>query len=158
LRRWKRKWSGICDWPRKTEKRGRKKSSGGGPPEGGRYAVLADGFFGTEKEGHQDLDGDAAAAVVEFLDANDLAEGFLIDGAGSVGVGKGDEEAETFFVTRIFGDEVDAVESGVFGWEDFVEIGEAGFGRAYTDDTWNLEAAFAAAFRCFQVWHILLCA
>src|SRR5580765_7691766 len=78
---------------------------------------LAESFFGAEVEWHEDLDGDAAAPVVEFLDADNFAEGFLIDGAGSVGIGKGDEEAEAFFVAWILGDEVDAVESGVFGGE-----------------------------------------
>ena len=81
------------------------------------------------------MNGDAATAVVEFLDADNFAEGFLIDGAGSVGVGKGDEEAEAFLVAWIFGDEVDAVESGVLGGEDFVEIGRGGFGGAHTDNT-----------------------
>jgi len=84
------------------------------------------------------LNGDAAAAVVEFFNADNFAERFLIDGAGGVGVGKGDEEAKAFLVAWIFGDEVDAVESGVLGGENFVEIGEGGFGRAHTDDTWNL--------------------
>ena len=105
---------------------------------GGIAPGLADGFFGAEEEGHQDLDGDATTAVVEFFNADNFAEGFLIDGAWRVGVGKGDEEAEAFFVAWIFGDEVDAVHGGVFGGEDFVEIGEGGFGRAHADDAWNL--------------------
>ena len=84
------------------------------------------------------MNGDAAAAVVQFFNADNFAERFLIDGAGSVGVGEGDKEAETFFVAWIFGDEVDAVESGVLGGEDFVEVGESGFGRAHADDAWNL--------------------
>lgn len=103
------------------------------------------------------MNGDAAAAVVEFFDTDNFAEGFLIDGAGSVGVGKGDEETEAFFVAWVFGDEVYAVLRGVLGGEDFVEIGESGFGRAHTDDTWNLQAAFAAAFFCSQARHKPLC-
>ena len=117
---------------------------------------LAESFFGAEVEWHEDLDGDAAAAVVEFLDADNFAEGFLIDGAGSVGIGKGDEEAEAFFVAWIFGDEVDAVESGVFGGKDFVEIGRGRLGRAHTDDTWEFQTAFAAAFFDSQARHALL--
>ena len=37
-------------------------------------AELAEGFFGAEIEGHEDLHGDATAAVVEFIDANDPAQ------------------------------------------------------------------------------------
>ena len=118
---------------------------------------LADGFFGAKIEGHQDLNGDAAAAMVEFLDADNFAEGFLIDGAWGVGVGKGDEEAEALFIARVFGDEVDAVESGVLGWEDFVEIGDAGLGRAHANDTWNFQPAFAAALCCSQARHDPFC-
>ena len=36
-------------------------------------AELAEGFFGAEIEGHQDLYSDATAAVVEFVDADDFA-------------------------------------------------------------------------------------
>lgn len=104
------------------------------------------------------MDGNPATAVVEFIDADNFAEGFLIDGAGNVGVGKGDKEAEALFVATIFGDEVDAVLRGVLGGEDFVEIGEGGFGRADTNDTRNLQPALAAAFCCSQVRHVLLCA
>ena len=103
------------------------------------------------------MNGDAAAAVVEFIDADNFAEGFLVDGAGGVGVGKGDEEAEALFVARVFGDEVDAIESGVFGGEDFVKIGDAGFGGAHTDNTWNFQTALAAALFFSQVGHIPLC-
>ena len=104
------------------------------------------------------MDGNTAAAMVEFLDADDLAEGFLIDGAGGVGVGKGDEEAEALFVARVFGDEVDAVLRGILGGEDFVEVGEGGFRRTHTNDTRNFQAAFAAAFSCSQARHDPLCA
>ena len=55
------------------------------------------------------MNGDAAAAVVEIIDADNFAERLLIDCAGGVGVGKGDEEAKAFLVARVFGDEVDAV-------------------------------------------------
>ena len=103
------------------------------------------------------MNSDAAAAMVEFIDADNFAEGFLIDGTGSVGVRKGDEEAEAFFVARVFGDEVDAVESGVFGGEDFVKIGDAGFGGAHTDNTRNFQAALAAALFFSQVRHMPLC-
>ena len=109
---------------------------------------LAESFFGAEIEGHEDLDGDAAAAVVEFLDSNYFAEGFLIDGAGGIGIGEGDEEAHAFLIGAVFGDEVDAILSGVVGGEDFVEIVESRFGGAHADDTRKFEAAFAAAFLC----------
>ena len=103
------------------------------------------------------MNGDTAAAVVEFFDADNFAEGLLIDCAGSVGIGKGDEEAEAFFVPWVFGDKVDAVLRGVLGGEDFVEIGETGFGRTHADDTRNFQAAFAAAFCCSQARHNPLC-
>ena len=104
------------------------------------------------------MNGDTAAAAVEFIDADDFAQGFLIDGTGGVGVGKGNEEAEAFFVAYVFGDEVDAVKRGVLGGKDFVEIGEAGFGRAHANDTWNFQTAFAAALFCSQARHVPLCA
>jgi len=109
---------------------------------------LAESFFGAEIEGHEDLDGDAAAAVVEFLDSNYFAEGFLIDGAGGIGIGEGDEEAHAFLIGAVFGDEVDAVLSSVVGGKDFVEIMESGFGGSHADDTRKFQAAFAAAFLC----------
>ena len=97
-------------------------------------AKLAEGFFGAEIEGHQDLDGDAAAAVVEFVDADDFAQGFLIDRARFVGIREGDENAQAFLVFLVLGDEVDAVLRGVLGGKNLVEIGEAGFGRAHANN------------------------
>lgn len=120
--------------------------------------LLADGFFGAEIERHEDLDGDAAAAVVEFIDADNFAQGFLIDGARGIGVGEGDEDAKTLLVTGVFGDEVNTVESRVLCGQNFVKVGQAGFGRTHADDPRNLQAAFAAAFCCSQVRHDLLCA
>jgi len=119
---------------------------------------LADGFFGAEVEGHENLYGDAAAAVVEFIDAHDFAEGLLIDGARRVRVGEGDEDTQAFFVAAVFGDEVDAVERGVQGGKNFVEVGGAGFGGANADHARNLETALAAAFFCSQAGHDPLCA
>ena len=81
------------------------------------------------------MHGDATAAVVEFLDANDFTQGFLINGTGKIGIGEGDENAKAFLIFKVFGDEVDAVEGGVLGWENFVEIGEARFGGAHADYT-----------------------
>ena len=103
------------------------------------------------------MDGDAATAVVEFIDADDFAQGFLVDGAGGIGVGEGDEDAETLLVTGVFGDEIDAVESRVLCGQDFVKVGQAGFGRTHADDTRNFQAAFAAAFSCSQMRHAPLC-
>ena len=119
---------------------------------------LAERFFGTEIEGHQDLDGDATAAVIEFVDAHDFAQGFLIDGTGRVGIGKGDEDAEPFFIARVFGDEVDAVLCGILGGKNFVEVGEAGFGRAHADNARKLQTTFAAAFFCSHAGHDPFCA
>jgi hypothetical protein len=117
---------------------------------------LAEGFFCAEIEGHEDLDGDAAAAMVEFLDANNFAERFLIDGAWGIGIGEGDKDAHTGLVGAVFGNEIDAVEGGVLGGKDFVELGEAGFRRADANNAWQLQAAFAAAFFNSQARHILL--
>ena len=36
--------------------------------------ALAESFLGSKIQRHQDLDGNTAAAVVEFIDANDLAQ------------------------------------------------------------------------------------
>jgi hypothetical protein len=116
-------------------------------------AELAEGFFGAEIEGHQDLDGDTSAAVVEFVDANNFAQGFLIDRAGSVGIGEGDEDPQAFLVFLVLGDEVDAVLGGVLGGKDFVEIGETGFGRAHANNARKLQATFAAAFLCSHASH-----
>ena len=116
-------------------------------------ADLAEGFLGAQIEGHQYLHGNAAAAVVEFLDAHDFAQGFLINGAGRIGIGEGDKDAQTFFVAAVFGDEVDAVERGVLGGKNFVELGEAGLGGAHANNARNLETALAAAFFCSQAGH-----
>lgn len=114
---------------------------------------LANGFLCSDVNGHEHLDGDPAAAVVEFLNADDLAEEFAIDGAGGIGVGKSDEDAEAFLIFAVFGDEIDAVLRGVLSGKNFVEIGEAGFGRADADNTWKLQATLAAAFLCCQARH-----
>ena len=114
---------------------------------------LAEGFFGAEMERHQNLHGDSAAAVVEFIDADDFAQGFLVDGAGSVGIGEGDEDAQAFLIFTVFGDEIDAVLGSVLSGKYFVELGEAGFGRAHANYTGKLQATFAATFFCSQARH-----
>jgi len=119
---------------------------------------LADDFFGAKIEGHEDLHGDATAAVVEFLDADDSAQGFLINGTGKVGIGKCDENAKAFLIFKIFGDKVDAVEGGVLGGKNFVELGGAGFGGAHADYTGQFQASFAATFFCSRARHAPLCA
>ena len=119
---------------------------------------LAESSFGAEIERHEDLDGNAAASVVEFVDADDSAQGFLIEGAGGVGIGEGDEDAQTFLIFAVLGDEVYAVLRGVLGGEDFIEIGEAGFGRAHADNPRKFQPALAPTFFCFQARHVPLCA
>jgi hypothetical protein len=114
---------------------------------------LANGFLCADVNGHEHLDGDTAAAVVEFLNADDLAEEFAIDGAGGIGVGKSDEDAEAFLIFAVFGNEIDAVLRSVLSGKNFVEIGEAGFGRADADNTWKLQATLAATFLCSQTRH-----
>jgi hypothetical protein len=116
-------------------------------------ADLAEGLVGAKIERHQHLNGDSAAAVVEFVNTNDLAQRFLIDRAGSFRVGIGYEDPQAFFVFLVFGDEVDAVLRGVLGGKNLVEIGEAGFGRAHANDARKPEAAFAATFFCSQARH-----
>ena len=118
-----------------------------------KEAELALGFFAAEIEGHEDLYGDATAAVVEFVDADDFAQGFLIDRARFVGIGKGDEDAQAFLIFLVLGDEVHAVLRGVLSGKDFVEIGETGFGRAHANYTGKLQTTFAAAFFCCQAGH-----
>ena len=78
-------------------------------------ADLPEGLFGSNVEGHEHLYGDAAAAVVEFLDTRDFAEKFAIDRTRLIRVGIGDEYAKAFFVFFVFGDEIDAVLRGVLG-------------------------------------------
>jgi hypothetical protein len=119
---------------------------------------LANGFLCTDVNGHEHLDGDTTAAVVEFLNADDLAEEFAIDGAGGIGVGKSDEDAEAFLIFAVLGNEIDAVLRSVLSGKNFVEIGEAGFGRADADNTWKLQATLAATFLCSQARHDSLCA
>jgi hypothetical protein len=125
-----------------------------------RYSLgdLTNGFLCTDVNGHEHLDGDTTAAVVEFLNADDPAEEFAIDGAGGIGVGKSDEDAEPFLIFAVFGDEIDAVLRGVLSGKNFVEIGEAGFGRADAHNTGKLQATLAAAFLCCQARHDSLCA
>jgi len=117
---------------------------------------LAEGFFCAEIEGHENLDGDAAAAVIEFLDADNFAEGFLIDGAGGIGIGEGDKDPHARLIGAVFGNEIDTVKSRVLGGKDFVKLREARFGRADADNAWQLQAAFAAAFFNSQAGHVLL--
>ncbi len=46
--------------------------------------VLLQGFFATEVEGHQDFDGNPAAAVAEIVDADHFAERLAVERAGTV--------------------------------------------------------------------------
>jgi hypothetical protein len=114
---------------------------------------LAERFFGANVEGHEHLYGDSAAAVVEFLDARDLAEEFAIDRAGLVRVGVGDEDAQAFFVFAVFGDEVDAVERCILGGKNLVELVGTGFGRAHANDARKLQTTLASTFFCSRAAH-----
>jgi hypothetical protein len=56
----------------------------------------------------QELDSDATLAIVEQLDANDLADVFAVAEVGGRVIGECDEETHAFLVVLPLGEEVEA--------------------------------------------------
>ncbi len=50
------------------------------------------GFFAPKIDGHQNLDGNAAAAVAEIVDAEYFTERFAVERARSIGIGISDKQ------------------------------------------------------------------
>src|SRR5260370_39222938 len=81
---------------------------------------LLQGFFAPEVDGHQNLDGDAAAAVAEIVDANYFAEGLAVERARSIGIGIGDKQPHAFRIELVLGSKIDAVARSVQSRQDLV--------------------------------------
>src|SRR5260370_35130451 len=81
--------------------------------------LLLQGFFAAEVDGHQNLDGDAAAAVAEIVDANYFAEGLAVEGARAIGIGKGDKQPHAFRIELVLGNKKDTAARMVQNGQEF---------------------------------------
>lgn len=112
------------------------------------------GWSGLCVDGRKELNGDAAVAVRQILDAGDLAEVLeIVRIAGKV-IGNRDEEAHAFAIGFVFGEEVNAVAGDVFGSGGLLEVGVVRIGRAHFEGLADANAAAAPTFIPFNVQHI----
>jgi len=79
----------------------------------------------------EELDGDTALAIIEQLDANDLADVFAVAEAGGRVIGECDEETHAFLVVLALGEEVESFARDIPRGADFFE--EFGARTARTD-------------------------
>src|SRR5713226_1650027 len=112
--------------------------------------MLLQGFFAPEVDGHQNLDGNAEAAVAEIVDAQYFAERFAVDGTKSIRIGTGDKQTHTYLVELVLRCKIDAVARCVQRRQDFVEVMQVRVGRPHANCLRKPEPRFAAALRTSQ--------
>src|SRR6266849_2835713 len=103
----------------------------------------ADRFFATEVDGHEDLHSDSPTSTAELIDAHNLSQGFTIDGAGAIRIRAGNKDAHSLFVSQVIGDEIDAVQRRVNGWQDLIKIEAAGIRGSDAHRLWEPQTRFA---------------
>lgn len=84
--------------------------------------LLLVGFLAAEVDGHQDFDGNAAAAIAEVVDAHYSAERLPVERARPVGIRVGDKHAHAFRVRLVLRSKIDALARSVQRRQDFVEV------------------------------------
>src|SRR5215467_3628040 len=105
---------------------------------------LANGFLASDVERHKDLDGDTTAALTQIIGAKHLAQRLAIEGAGSIRIREGDEDAHALFVRSVFGCEIYAISSRVQRGKDLIEL-EMRLGRAHANDLRQFQAGSTPA-------------
>ena len=127
--------------------------------KGGRESLVVllgagGGYDGLYGDGREELDGDAAVAVGQILDAGDLADVLLIERITGNVKGNRKEETHAFVKTFVLGEEVDAVAGDVFGGGGLLEVGIARVGRAHFERLADADAAAAPAFLLSNFLHV----
>ncbi len=111
------------------------------------------GFLAPEVDGHQNLDGNAAAAVAEIVDAEYFTERFAVERARSIGIGISDKQAHAFRVELVLRNKIHAVARSVQSRQDFVEVMQVSAGRPHANSLWKPEPRFAPALGASQSCH-----
>src|SRR4029077_1826454 len=106
----------------------------------------ANGLFGSQINGHQELHGHALLFARELIDAGDLSEKFLIERPGTGVVGEGHKDAHVEREDGVLWNEVHAVARRINGRQDFVKIMLRGLRRPHSDHARESVASFAPAF------------
>ncbi len=94
--------------------------------------------------------------VDSSIDPNHAAEGFAIEGAGSVGIRKGYKDAHALDVGGVFAGEVHAVASDVQRGKDLIKIETMGVGWPHANDLRKPKARAFPAFCCRRTSHNFL--
>jgi len=134
--------------PQTTQRKERRKS------ESVVLLGASGGYDGLYAGGREELDGDAAFAIGQILDAGDLADVLLIERITGDVKGKRNEEAHALVKSFVFGEEVDAFVGEAFGGGGLFEMGIAGIGRAHFERLSDADAAAAPAFLLSNFLHV----